>query len=191
MANPNILNSTSVKYYSIQTVLDADLFTFSTSLTSDYQTKNIVLRNELNSGKIFKITRIVISNQALTTRSGQNRDFEVTFIKDYTDSTTGDFGSYSGSNSAINTFATSRVGRINSTIVNLAVNFYGVKTVSKVLLPSGNTTDLYYNTNFIYLMEGNAIEAYAEDGGGGYSYPTVEYYHGRARIHIDYEEYDA
>ena len=186
MANPNILNVTSVKYYSIQPILYTDLFTFSSSLSSDYQTKNIVLRNNLNSGKILKISRISISNEALTNTSGQNRDFEVTFIKDYTDSTVGDMTRYIGSITAIGTYATARV-RIATK--NIAVGGFG-DIQSEQLLPSGNTTDLYYNTKFIYLMEGNAIEAIADDGGGGYSYPAVESYHGRARIHIDYEEYD-
>jgi hypothetical protein len=190
MANPNILNSTSVKYHSIDVILDTQLFTPSSTLTSDYQTKNIVLRNNVNSGKVFKITRIALSNQKVGGRNGP-RSFYLTYITDYTDSSIGDT-----SLGYFTLYGESRIF-ILSRDIDVNTTPYNITNTYPVLPPiedwAGGSGFLFHNCDHFYMKEGAALECYAT--AGGYTLeqgpPNAEYYRGRARIHINYEEYEA
>ena len=186
MANPNILNSTSVKYHSLDVIIDKQLFTPSSSLTSDYQTKNIVLRNNTNSGKVFKITRIAIGNQQVSNLTNSRiRTFTLTYITDYTDSSIGDTAYYSSTAAPL--YGEARITFIREQDITSSKD---INTVS--VLPSTSSTSLFQNSDHFYLKEGAALECYASASGYSSSaLATAEYYRGRARIFIDYEEYEA
>lgn len=192
MANPNILNSTSVKYHSIDVILDTELFTPSSSLTSDYQTKNIVLRNNVNSGKVFKITRIALSNQKVGRLTSVSRNFYLTYITDYTDSSIGDTGyPYNPPASGIY-YGESRIFILSRTI-SVGTTPANITNTYPVLPPIEDWADnagfLFHNCDHFYLKEGAALECYAT--ANGYDPPIADWYQGRARIHINYEEYEA
>ena len=195
MANPNILNSTSVKYVNYTRILEKELYTISTSPTSDYQTKNIVLRNDVNSGKILKINRIYFSNQCVSGRNTARRDLHLTYITDYTDATIADTSlSYS---SSVITYGNTRLP-VSTGGVSVYFKDGDPELQSKQILPQTytqtsvgiTTTSLFYGMESFYLMEGNALECWADAYGYNNGTLTVaEYFRGRARIHIEYEEF--
>ena len=191
MANPNILNSTSVKYFELDVRLQKELFTISTSATSDYQTKNIVFKNEVNSGKVFKINKIYYSNQQV--RSGGStgqRDLYLTFITDYTVLTNDTLGT-DGSGNVVSSYSHER--RMITNNLSLGTIAYNPTLVCKRIFPAEDTetTSIYYGRDKLYFMEGNAFEAWAEadSGYGSQDLDYAEYFRGRARLHIEYEEY--
>ena len=149
MANPNILNSTSVKYHSLDVIIDKQLFTLS-SLTSDYQTKNIVSRNNTNSGKVFKITRIAIGNQQVSNFSPivASELLPLTYITDYTDSSIGDTAYYSSTAAPLY----GEFFRITFIREQDITSSKDINTVS--VLPSTSSTSLFQNSDQFYLKEG-------------------------------------
>jgi len=194
MANPNILNSTSVKYFNYTQILETQRYTVSTSLTSDYQTKNIVLRNDVNSGKILKITRMYFSNQSVANRNGlsNTRSLYLTYIKDYTDATIADTTVAFNNVTYLPIYGDTRLdlirGNIRLTVPNNNPRLDAVQILPQTTIVGINTTNLLYGADSFYLMEGNAFECWAY-GGSTSDLVQAEFTNGRARIHIEYEEY--
>jgi hypothetical protein len=76
MANPNILTASSVVgITTLKRSTDGRLKTRSTDTNSDYYTQNIVIYNPASSGKLFKITDIIIINT-----SNGSREFSVRLV---------------------------------------------------------------------------------------------------------------
>jgi len=188
MANPNILNSTSVKYFNYNKILEKERYTISTSPTSDYQTKNIVLRNDVNSGKILKINRIYFSNQCISTRNANSRSLYLTYITDYTDSTIADTALGNNGTTFLPRFGETRI-EVTRNSPSVTYLYNNPIMVMAQIFPSETSTSFFYNWDSFYLMEGNAIECWASTSYSSQDLAYAEFYTGRARIHIEYEEY--
>jgi hypothetical protein len=200
MANPNILDATSVKYFNLVRRVEYQEHTPSTSPTSDYQTKTLVLKNLFNSGKVIKINRIRLSLQRVynrTTSDGGN--FALDFITDYTASDIVD-RTYSGASSPF--FIPSNDGYSQSVIrtPGYSLGPVGGSTAAEFLtvFPPLDTTgdgflDQFTTNEYLYLNEGQALAIWMGSYGSATD-PTdkirqTEYFRGRGRVHIQYEEY--
>jgi len=205
MANPNILDATSVKYFNLVESVALLNHTPSTSATSDYQTKTLVLKNLVNSGKVLKINRLYYSLQRVYSRTTTGGvTFNLHFITDYTASDIVD-RTYSFATSPY--YTPTDDGFSKSVIISPSrtIGAVGSSTFAKFLtiLPSQDTTltglfDQFITNEYLYLNEGQALAIWA-NGYGGETLGTgeteidhrrqSEYFLGRARVHIQYEEY--
>ena len=150
MANPNILTASSVVgVTTYKAPTDGRLKTRSTDTSSDYYTSNIVLYNPASSGKIFKITDIIINNN-----SNSNRTIGVVWVR-YLDDPNN--SRYSIASSVIST----GTGR-----------FFVIDSTNKV----GAASSIFPVNNHFYLLENQGIEVSVSDGFSNDAYVAVIQY---------------
>ena len=154
----------------------------------------------VNSGKVLKINRIRFSLQRVYNRSTTSSGyFSLDFITDYTASDIVD-RTYSGASSPL--FIPSNDGYSSSVIRTPGTTLgpVGGSTAAEFLtvFPPLNTTgdgflDQFTTNEYLYLNEGQALAIWMNDYGSSTD-PTdqrrqTEYFIGRGRVHIQYEEY--
>ena len=189
MANPNVLGAPSIKFHSVDRILGVKELTPSTDPNSEYQTENIVLLNPPNSGKVFKISKIMFSLQRVYENSNDklNRGFYLDLITDITDPSIAnveletpeyvtegngvylDFESINDfSESICRIFNTVGTGNYARTNLILETDLQDVPMITRTILPSYDASgDLFFNSfvdqgGYFYLHEGQAFACWAE-----------------------------